>query len=139
MANFIRSLVRLSFDSGTEGPMSADNGNAVSMITWNNGGSEQKFCYVNDRYARMHGYSVKDLVGAPLSKVFSKSAQKTLSSHLQSIAKNGHYTFASEHVKTNGAPFKVIVDVRSVMDDQGERKYCIATVSPICFECADKN
>ena len=131
MANYIRSLVRRSFESeGDAQPPEASN--AISVITWNEKRDDFRFSTVNEAYARMHGYSVAEMVGKPIGMVYTPSARKSLKSHIDSIArKESHYAFASEHVRKDGTVFEVVVDVSPVVDDKGEYRVCLATVSPL--------
>jgi PAS domain S-box-containing protein len=139
MANYIRSLVRKSFDDETGGgAQPPENCNAISMISWKEGGTDLRFCMVNESYARMHGYKIPEMVGKPLGLVYPKNSHESLKSHLDSIAKKGHYTFASEHVRKDGTAFKVIVDVRTVVDNEGNSRFCLATVSPMNLDCCEK-
>jgi PAS domain S-box-containing protein len=132
MANYIRSLVRRSFESESDGPGNINSCNAISMITWDKNRENLRFGMVNEPYARMHGYKVEELVGKPIDIVYAPSARKSLKNHVNSIIRReSHYAFATEHMKKDGTHFKVVVDVSPVADDKGEFMVCLATVSPM--------
>ncbi len=78
---------------------------------------------MNPAFARMHGYTVEELTGAPLTQVFAPSAQADLPGHLQLVHQLGHHVFEAEHLRKDGTVFPVLVDATAVKDETGRVLY----------------
>jgi PAS domain S-box-containing protein len=74
---------------------------------------------VNPSYARMHGYTVEELIGRPLADTFAPEARANLGRNLKTADENGHYIYESSHVRKDGTTFPVLTDLRVVKDDDG--------------------
>ncbi|PTL81487.1 PAS domain S-box protein [Vitiosangium sp. GDMCC 1.1324] len=79
----------------------------------------QRLELMNPAFARMHGYTVEELTGQPLTQVFAPSAWEDLRRHLQLIHEQGHHVFESQHIRKDGSVFPVLVDATAVKDDAG--------------------
>lgn len=95
------------------------------------GSTEPLMQMLNPYFARMHGYSVDELEGASLLKVFAPTEHQSLMSHIRKAHERGHYCFESVHLRKDGSQFPVLIDVTAVKNDQGEVLYRIANVLDI--------
>jgi len=129
MANFIRTLLRQSFE-GAE-PSSKPSGNAICISSSEADISKRKFCMVSQEYAQMHGYRVEEMSGKPVEMIYPKGSKDKMRQHVEQIAKNGNQTFVTEHMKKDGTIFPVIIEVKMVMDEAGNRKFYMATASAV--------
>lgn len=74
---------------------------------------------VNPAFARMHGYTVKELAGRPISDVFAPDSRSELPNHIRMAHEKGHHTYESRHIRKDGTIFPVSVDVTAVKDEAG--------------------
>lgn len=86
---------------------------------------------LNPYFAAMHGYSVDELLGAPILQVFAPAEQQSFLSHVRKANEVGHYCFESVHLRKDGSQFPVLIDVTVVKNEQGECLYRIANVLDI--------
>ena len=84
---------------------------------------------MNLEFATMHGYSPEELIGQPVSIVYSKAAYKELESRLKEIERTGRYRFQSEHVRKDGSTFPVSIDSTTIRDNKGKIAYRAAHVA----------
>ncbi|MBI2388158.1 MAG: PAS domain S-box protein [Deltaproteobacteria bacterium] len=78
---------------------------------------------INAEFARMHGWSVEELVGRPILDVFAPEVRHTIAGHIQRSHAKGRHTFESVHLRKDGTTFPVLVDVTAVRDASGEVLY----------------
>lgn len=95
------------------------------------GAAEPTMKTLNPYFARMHGYSVDELVGVPLTRVFAPAEHQKLMRHIGQAHELGHYSFESIHLRKDGSQFPVLIDVTAVKNEQGEVLYRIANVLDI--------
>ena len=74
---------------------------------------------MNLEFAHMHGYEIDELVGQPISMVYSPRSRKLLPDILKRVNKEGKLTFQSEHIRKDGSTFPVEINATAVMDDEG--------------------
>ena len=86
---------------------------------------------MNPAYARMHGYSVEELVGRPLVDVFGPEARAGLGEHIRLTRERGQHSFESVHVRRDGTPFPVLVESTAIRGAGGEVLYLAAHVQDI--------
>jgi diguanylate cyclase (GGDEF)-like protein/PAS domain S-box-containing protein len=86
---------------------------------------------MNPAFARMHGWTVDELVGRRLLDVFAPEAHAALATHLDELNRAGHHRFESMHVRKDGSTFPVEVDATVVRDDDGGVRYRAAHVVDI--------
>jgi|GEM_PF-1663856 len=82
-------------------------------------GDERKFEMVNPAYARMHRYSVEELIGEPITKVFPSDDWESLERHIQIAHERGHYIFEADHIRKDGSRFPAANDVTTLRDEDG--------------------
>jgi PAS domain S-box-containing protein len=86
---------------------------------------------MNRAYARMHGYTVEELVGRPLVDVFAPEARAGLAEHIRRTQERGHHTFESLHIHKDGTRFSVLVETTAIRDSEGKVLYLAAHVQDI--------
>ncbi len=86
---------------------------------------------INPAYARMHGYTVEELIGKPIMDIYAPEARAELSEHLHLAEEQGHHAFESVHIRKNGSKFPVIVDMTAVKDKQGHVLYRAVNIQDI--------
>ena len=90
-----------------------------------------KLVMMNPAYARMHGYTVEELVGRPLIDLFAPETQAELVEHIRATREQGHYTFESLHIRRDGTVFPVLVEATAVKENDGKVAYLAAHVQDI--------
>jgi PAS domain S-box-containing protein len=86
---------------------------------------------MNPAYARMHGYTVAELMDKPIASVYAPGAQHELDNLIQFADEKGHAVIETEHARKDGTIFPVQVDLTSVRDEAGKVLYRIANVQDI--------
>lgn len=86
---------------------------------------------INPAFARMHGWTVDELVGRPLLDVFAPEAHEALAAHLDAVETTGHHRFESVHIRKDGSTFPVDVDATMIRDDESGLRYRAAHVMDI--------
>jgi len=86
---------------------------------------------MNPAYARMHGYTVDELVGQPIASVFAPGTQDELNKLIRVANEAGHAVHESTHIRKDGTTFPVLVDLTAVRDEAGQLLYRVANVQDI--------
>jgi PAS domain S-box-containing protein len=86
---------------------------------------------MNPAYAKMHGYTVEELLGMSIGSVFAPGTAGELSTLIQTANEAGHAVIESKHVRKDGAIFPVQVDLTAVKDANGQLLYRVANVQDI--------
>jgi PAS domain S-box-containing protein len=74
---------------------------------------------MNLAFAKMHGYSVDELMGRPIQDIFVPEEREMLPEWLRQAHENGHFTFETRHLRKDGKSFPALVDVTAVKDENG--------------------
>jgi PAS domain S-box-containing protein len=90
-----------------------------------------KLLMMNPAYARMHGYTVAELTGRPLTHVFAHEAQAELPEQIRLTRERGHHTFESLHLRKDGTVFPVLVESAAIKDRNGQVVYLAAHAQDI--------
>ncbi|MBA2732775.1 MAG: PAS domain S-box protein, partial [Acidobacteria bacterium] len=90
-----------------------------------------KLVMMNPAYARMHGYTVQELIGRPLTDLFAVDAQAELPEQIRLTRERGHHAFESTHIRKDGTVFPVLVETTAVKDYDGQVIYLAAHVQDI--------
>ncbi|MGA1796701.1 MAG: PAS domain S-box protein, partial [bacterium] len=103
----------------------ANHGNAIMDLDGN-------LIYVNECFARMHGYSTKEILGRPFS-ILHTIKQKGHGTGLSiEIMQNEGYTGKEVwHTRKDGSTFPVIMNAGMIKDDAGTPLFFSATVIDI--------
>jgi hypothetical protein len=79
----------------------------------------------------MHGYTVEELQGQPISQVFAPEFQSQLPAMIQLIHERGFYSFESLHIRKDGTTFPVLLTASAVKDMAGVVLYRVDNVIDI--------
>ncbi|HZG53242.1 MAG TPA: PAS domain S-box protein, partial [Pyrinomonadaceae bacterium] len=86
---------------------------------------------VNPAFARMHGYTVEEMLGKSLADTFAPEERPHLPEHIRAVHEKGHHVYESTHIRKDGARFPVLADVTVFKDEHGEVLYRAANVQDI--------
>jgi len=86
---------------------------------------------VNPAYAKMHGYSIGELIGRPVTDVYPPETSPKFPEFLRQANEKGYLSYETLHIRKDGIVFPVQVDVYGVRDEEGNVLYQIATVQDI--------
>ncbi|MDD2368456.1 MAG: PAS domain S-box protein [Sulfuricurvum sp.] len=89
---------------------------------------DQTFGVMNSAFARMHGYSVKELRGKKIASVFAPECIEDMQHAMQITHNKGYYSFESIHIRKDGSRFPVAIELIAVKDEQGNVQYRIANI-----------
>jgi PAS domain S-box-containing protein len=83
---------------------------------------------MNSAFARMHGYSVKELRGKKIAAVFAPECIDDLQHAIKMAHNEGYYSFESIHLREDGSRFPVTIELIAIKDEQGNVQYRIANI-----------
>ncbi len=86
---------------------------------------------VNPAYAEMHGYTVSELSGKSVDRLYTPEFQSAMRENLLQANQKGHHIFETTHVRKDGTQFPVLIDSTAVSGSDGEKLYIIASVQDI--------
>jgi len=86
---------------------------------------------MNPAFARMHGFSIEELIGRPIFEVYAPECRAELPKHIEIANREGHHTFESIHVRKDGSIFPVLMDVTAIKDEQGRVLYRVVHIQDI--------
>jgi PAS domain S-box-containing protein len=86
---------------------------------------------INPAFARMHGYSVEELVGRPLSDCIIPEARAELVQQMLSIQEGGHHQFEAIHLRKDGSRFPCLTESSAFRDESGKLIHCAANFQDI--------
>ena len=85
----------------------------------------------NPAFAQMHGYTVGEMIGKPLTESFAAESRGELPGHVDGANKQGDYVYESMHVRKDGTVFPTLTHVSALKDADGQLLYRAATVRDI--------
>lgn len=94
----------------------------------------QRIEQMNPAFAKMHGYTVAELTGAPISDIFAPQVRAEIATHIERAHQQGHYRFESLHLQRDGSIFPVAIDIAAVMNAEGAVLYRIVSVRDISLQ-----
>ncbi len=83
------------------------------------------FQTVNESFARERGYTVSELSGCPINRLFPTHAQAAMRDSVTMADRDGHISFESEHQRKDGSCFPVRIDLTVIQNEE--------TVSRVAF------
>jgi len=86
---------------------------------------------LNPAFAEMHGYTVDELTGMPLSSVYPEDTVRLAEENLNFSHQTGHHTFEADHLRKDGTRFPAQMDVTAVKDVRGRVLYRVVNVQDI--------
>jgi PAS domain S-box-containing protein len=92
---------------------------------------EVRFRAVNPAYAAMHGYTVEELVGAPVSTLWAPSTKADMERHAHETRDHGHLVAETTHVRKDGTTLPVEVVAATIKDASGKVAWFVANVQDI--------
>ncbi len=97
-------------------------------------GYKDKLSLMNPAFARMHGYTVEEITGAPIVDMFAPEARESVPQQIAIAHEKGHHTFESVHIRKDGSRFPVRINLTAVKDGDGKVLYRAASVFDITEE-----
>ncbi|MBA3766262.1 MAG: PAS domain S-box protein [Acidobacteria bacterium] len=91
----------------------------------------QTLVMINPAYARMHGYTVEELISRPVIDVFAPEAREALVEQIRLTRERGHHIFESLHIRKDGSVFPVLVEITAIKDANRQVLYLAAHVADI--------
>ncbi len=95
------------------------------------GGVDRKIHLCNPAFAAMHGYSVDEIIGMPISDMYAPEDRPKLADIIHICDSKGHHIYESLHVRKDGTVFPVMKDVTTVKDENGNSLYRVVNVLDI--------
>lgn len=143
ITNYLRSVLREDIEASEKGfgrgtmsdadfrkaSESGRSGSGMVLVDANT----QKIRCVDDEYARMHGYTKEELLGKPISDLYTPSSRPLLERHIGLLRRAGHHTYLATHQRKDGSQFTVLVEVRPILDPDGVAEQVVAHVRPVCI------
>jgi PAS domain S-box-containing protein len=90
-----------------------------------------KFQAVNPAYAAMHGYTVEELVGAPVSILWASGTKADMERHTHETHDHGHLVAETTHLRKDGTTLPVEVVATIIKDKSGQVAWFVANVQDI--------
>ena len=84
---------------------------------------------MNATFASMHGYSVQELLGTPLSALIPPGIRDDLATALRTASERGRYMFEQQHLRQDGTVFPSLIDMTTFHD--GRRDFWAGYCSDI--------
>ncbi len=84
------------------------------------GDLESKLTYVNDAFARMHGYSPEEMIGMKVVNLHNKEQMDEYNRGMKQIKTQGSWIGEIGHIRKDGTPFPTYVSVTLLKDPEGE-------------------
>jgi PAS domain S-box-containing protein len=86
---------------------------------------------VNPAFAEMHGRTIEELTGKPLSEIYAPEAENGVMEIMNKAVEKGYHVQESIHLRKDGSRFSVLVNVTTVKGGSGTILYRIANVQDI--------
>jgi len=93
--------------------------------------SNVRFAAVNPAYAEMHGYTVEELIGAPISIVWPTDTHKKMDAHTDEAREQGRLVAETIHVRKDGTMFPAEVVASTILDNRGKPVWFVANVQDV--------
>jgi PAS domain S-box-containing protein len=78
---------------------------------------------VNPAYARLHGYTVNELLGRPLADFLALETRTAMLEHSRNAEHDGDHVYESIHVRKDGSRFTALTHVTALKDRDGHTLY----------------
>jgi PAS domain S-box-containing protein len=85
------------------------------------------FEFSNPSFARMHGFTPDELIGTPISEMFSPREAEKLPGWVRTAEEKGQVTFESVHRRKDGSTFPVLINSTVIRDEDGNTQHRVAT------------
>jgi len=97
------------------------------------GDVESRLLYVNEAYARMHGYTRREMAGMKTADLYARDRMDRYEEIFAQIRKGGSYAGEAWHTKKDGTLFPCYISVTMVRNDRGEATGTVA----VCRDMAE--
>jgi len=125
----LKSLIGIFIDI-TERSLAVENLRKWAYIfeyaDWGVGivGAEGKtLVLMNPAFARMHGYTEEELIGRPITEVFTSEYQDEMPEQIWMADEKNHHIIESKDIRKDGTVFPVQIDVTVVKDKEGRVQF----------------
>ncbi len=81
---------------------------------------EPRLLYVNDAYARMHGYALEEMAGMNLAVLHHDKSVMTCNEVVNRIKTQGAWVGELEHIRKDGSILPIYLSVTLLKDEKGE-------------------
>ena len=81
---------------------------------------------LNPACAEMHGYSMEELAGRPVTDMYPPDCLPGLFAQIRLAHKKGHHIFEMDHIRRDGSRFPVLHDITIKRDEKGKVLYRVA-------------
>jgi PAS domain S-box-containing protein len=98
------------------------------------GDLEPKLLYVNDAFARMHGYSPAEMVGMRVAKLHSEEQMDEFEKGIEQIKTEGSWIGEIGHVRKDGTPFPTHMSVTLLRDEEGK----LLGIAAVCRDITER-
>ncbi len=85
----------------------------------------------NPAFAGLHKCQVEDIVGSPILSLYAREDHEHLRRSIQKADQIGHFRFEARMIRKDGSLFPVQMDLVSVLGENGELLYRVATAQDI--------
>src|SRR5262249_28259385 len=92
---------------------------------------EVTFQLVNRAYAEMHGYTVEELIGQSVSKLWAPETREDMERHAHETRSHGRLVAETTHMRKDGSTFPVEVVGTVTKDAEGKPVWFVANVQDI--------
>jgi len=98
------------------------------------GTMEEKFSYVNNAFARMHGYSPEEMIGKKILDANDNKQQDEFQKRLKQIKTKGEWVGEISHRKKDGTTFPTQMSIVLLKDEKGKATGLLA----ICRDISER-
>ncbi len=95
------------------------------------GDLEPKLVYVNDAFARMHGYTPEDMIGMAATKLHNKLQMQEHRRHIKQLKTQGSWEGEIGRIRKDGTAFLTYTSVTSLKNGEGKPTGTLAVVRDI--------
>ena len=90
-----------------------------------------KLIYVNDAFAKMHGYSPEEMIGTEVADLQKKGQMDHYKAMMYQIKKKGSWTGEIEHIRKDGKPFPTCISASLLKDHEANPTATLMVLLPI--------
>ncbi len=95
------------------------------------GDLEPKLIYVNDAFARIHGYAPEDMVGMPITNLHNKEQMDEHKKALNQLRTQDSWEGEIGHIRKDGTAFPVYVSITLLKNNEGRPTGTVAVLRDI--------
>ncbi|HSA99745.1 MAG TPA: PAS domain S-box protein, partial [Anaerolineales bacterium] len=85
----------------------------------------------NPAFARLHKCQVEDIVGSAILRLYAPADQEHVRRNIQKADQIGHASYEAHMIRRDGSTFPVQMDLVSILGEDGELLYRVATAQDI--------